>query len=238
LACLLCSQSVVAAKVKLVIENYPPYMDKDDAQKGVVTDLVVKAFKQSGTKAKVQFGTWSEVEQQINEHRAVSFMWLKTKTRVKKWHFSEPMYLQKKRLLVNQNFSKPTEHLYQLSGIDVGITRGFGYGKKFDDYRHRLKLKENGSDYQTVQALLNKQVELAVVDPLVAVYLVNKYFSQNQRPSLRFIDGQYFDPITYYLVCSKDYGNCLNHIKKFNKGMNALAQQGLMKSLLKQAETF
>jgi polar amino acid transport system substrate-binding protein len=237
LACLLCSHVAVAAKVRLLVESYPPYMAEDADNKGVVTGLVVEAFKRVGTKTEVQFKSWLEVERKVDNDKALSFMWSKTKSRAKKWYFSEPIYQQKKRLLANGGFHQSVDLIHQLRNIDIGVTRGFTYGRQFEGFRHKLKISENNSDYLTVQRLINSQVELAVVDPAVAVYLVDQFFSNKTRPSLKFIDVSYFDSTDYYLVCSKTYGNCLNHIKKFNKGLDILSQEGTRGSLFNQAET-
>lgn len=233
---LLGSQPAQAAKVKLMVESYAPYMTPELADNGVMTNLVVEALARMKVKSTIEFSSWIQVEQQIDHHRVLSFMWQKSKPQLKKWHYSNAFYAQRKRFFARTDFNKDISRLHDLRGVKIGLTEGFGYGRQIDDIRSKLSVKTVSSDYLLLQSLLNKKVDLIAIDPLVAVYLVNKHYGEKKQ-QLRFIQTPHFNSMPFYLVCAKEYGNCLSHIKKFNKGLDMLIEDGTRATLIKRAES-
>ena len=155
---------------------------------------------------------------------------------MKKWFYSDVIYQEKKQLLANRDFTRNVSRLHNLRGIPIGVVKGFKYGEVIEDYRHKLSLTEHVSNYANLKSLLAKQQQLIIIDPMVAVYLSSHFFSPVQKQQLKFIETAHFTEIPYYLVCSKRYGNCLNYIKKFNKGLNMLRQDGTLTALFNQGE--
>jgi ABC-type amino acid transport substrate-binding protein len=154
---------------------------------------------------------------------------------MKKWHYSKVIYRAKKTFMGALGFSRSVNHLHNLRSIDIGLLKSGRYGKDIERFCHKLKITEQVSDYVNIQKLLAKKNQLVVIDPAVAVYMLDHFFSKTQKQQLKFIPSPYFKPISFYLVCAKHYGNYLNYIKKFNLGMADLVQGGTQTALLKQA---
>lgn len=237
LGALLLGGEVHAAQVNLLVQDYPPYIDRQADNKGMMTELVVKAFARVDVPATVIFKEWGQVEQAIDERKGFSFMWTKSKPLLKKWWYSNAIYQQKKQFLAKNSFTRNLSHLHDLRTISIGLVKGRTYGTAFENYRHKLKLTEHVSDYANIKSLLDNSQQLAVVDPMVAVYLANQFFKSEQKQPLKFVDSPHFDTTAFYLVCGKRYGNCLNYIKKFNRGWQLLESDGTAAAFFKQAES-
>ena len=223
-----------ADEVSLLVEQAPPYTDKVRKDKGLMSAIVIAAFNRSGVKANLKFANWNVVEKQVDKDRQVSFMWVKSKPLMKKWLFSDPIYMQQNKFAVLKKNHPSVEQLHQLRGLKIGITNGFSYGERFDEFLPKLRITRSESDYQTVNKLINEQVTMIAIDPPVATDLVTKYFKQTSMNSLRFIDAPYLSETEYYLVCAKRYGNCLNLIKKFNEGLIQINSDGTRRRILSQ----
>jgi ABC-type amino acid transport substrate-binding protein len=226
----------MATKVNLQVGDYPPFTEQQTLTQGVITEIVVEALKRKGVKSTVDFNDWIEVENQVDNHKALSLMWTKTKARLKKWHFSDPIYIQRKKFIAADSFSHNINYLHNLRGLKIGFTRFFTYGSQIENFRPQLTITEHGSDFLAVQALLKNQVDLVAMDKMTAAYWLNQRTNKSGS-GFKFIDTPHFESVSYFVVCSKSYGNCLNHIKKFNQGMAIIQKDGTRKSLLNRAES-
>jgi polar amino acid transport system substrate-binding protein len=230
------SAKSLANEVSIVVEESPPYVDQARVDHGMVTALVIEAFKRVDISSTVSFANWSRVEQDVDDNRAISFMWSKTKPLLKKWVFSEPIYLQKNKFAVLKPYQPDIHLLHNLRGIKLGLTKGFGYGNQLDAMRNKLNVSEFESEYMAMKGLFEHKVAIIVIDPPVAIDLAKKYFSKQNQQQLSFINTTHFDSTSYYLVCSKRYGNCINYIKKFNQGLAMISKDGSRHRLLMKAE--
>lgn len=221
-----------AEEVSLLVEQAPPYTEKERSDKGIISAMVIAAFERSNVKTKLTFDNWHVVENKVDTSRQVSFLWVKNKSLMKKWLFSDPIYIQKNKFAVLKKDHPPVGQLHQLRGLKIGVTQGFSYGESFDKFLPKLRITNGQSDYQTVKNLLNGQVDMIAIDPPVASDMVKKYFKQSSVKSLRFIDVPYLSQTEYYLVCAKRYGNCVNLIKKFNQGLSLINNDGTRQRIL------
>ncbi|MFT4928509.1 MAG: hypothetical protein ACI8WB_004628 [Phenylobacterium sp.] len=225
----------LAAPIKLQVQDYPPYIDQQAAKQGLITTLVAEAFARQGVASTVKFSDWGQAERAVDEQKSFSFMWNKSKPLMKKWFYSEVIYRQSKQFLARGSFKHNLQHLHNLRGISIGMVKGRTYGEDIETFRRKLTIREHGSDYVNVKSLLAKQQQLAVVDPIIAVYLTSNFFAPSQKQQLKLIPSDFFNQQSYYLVCAKNYGNCLNYIKKFNKGLQLLNQDGTSAAIFKSA---
>lgn len=234
---ILLSQGAKANKVTLMVEDYPPYIEKEAKPHGFMTALVAEAFNRMNIRSEVKFGSWWEVETALEDKRVISFMWQLNKERNKKWYFSDPIYVQNLKFVATKDFNTDIHQLHSLRNLKLGLIDGLDYGKKIEGFRHKLSIEPQSSDFAALGALLEGRLKLIVMEPAAAVYLAKKYYGDKAKGKLKFIDTPHFDPVPFYLVCSKNYGNCLGYIKKFNKGLAQLEGDGTRASLIQSAET-
>ena len=123
-----------ADEVNLLVEQAPPYTEQQRQDKGLISARVIAAFEHSNIKANLNFANWHQVESQVDANRQVSFMWVKTKPLMKKWLFSDPIYIQQNKFAVLTDTVPPVARLDQLRGVKIGITKGFSYGQGFDKF--------------------------------------------------------------------------------------------------------
>ena len=217
--CMSLMEDSLADEVNLLVEQAPPYTEQARQDKGIISARVIAAFEHSNVKVNLDFANWHQVEVEVDSNRQVSFMWVKTQPLMKKWLFSDPIYIQQNKFAVLTDTAPPVARLHQLRGVKIGVTNGFSYGEGFDRYLPKLTVTRSDSDYQTLNKLLNADVAMIAIDPPVASDLYTKHFKQYKPSKLKFIEAPYLSQTEYFLVCSKQYGNCLNLIKKFNRGL-------------------
>lgn len=234
---LLLSTESMAAKVTLMVEDFPPYIKRYEQNKGIMTDLVVEAFSRVKVGAELKYGSWLAVEQALNDERILSFMWLKTKPRLKKWHYSQPIYQQRLKFVARKDFSTDINYLHNLRNHKIALVSGIRYGDQIQSIRNRLKVTEVASDYAALVSLLDGKTDVIAVDPIVVADLLRNYYPAEVRKQLKFIETSHFKATPYYLVCGKNYGNCTSYIKKFNRGLAMMTADGSMSNLLKTAES-
>lgn len=223
-------------QVRLVVEQSPPYVESSREDGGIMTQLIVDAFAKVSISAEVEYANWNVVEKRLDNERVLSFMWTKSKPLLKKWLYSEPIYRQQRMFAVLKPFRPDVNLIHNLRGYKLGLTQGFSYGKTLESMRAKLSISQFSSDYLALRDLIDGKVQLVAIDPPVALDLANKFFGKKDAKRLSFVEAPYFESTEYYLVCAKRYGNCLNHIKKFNQGLAMLGEDGASKSLLSKLE--
>lgn len=225
-----------AAKVTMVVEDYPPYIRQDSPEQGFMSEMISQAFARVNVTTDIEFASWYQAEDAVDKHKKFSFMWLPSKALAKKWHFSDPIYGQKLSFVVKAGFSGDISHLHDLRKYKVGLLDGMDHGKSLDQAKAKLKITSYSSDFALLGGLLNGEVDVIAMDPVITNYLMQSYYNKAQKAQVKFVRSEHFETLAYYLVCSKNYGNCLSYIKKFNQGLAMLDADGTKAALINQAE--
>lgn len=224
----------MAEQVNVVVAEVPPYTEEKAQEQGLVTAIVTAAFAKNDIKVELTFADWLEAEQYIDDQRVLSFMWVKSKPLMRKWFFSNVIYQHRHQLAHRLDKSLTVEHLYQLMDVNLGINDNFSYGELFENFRPSLRVIPVQSDHHNLQNLFNKRVDMVVISPFMAHYLIDQYFQPTYRHQVKFIEVPFFPVVDYRLVCAKLYGNCMNYIKKFNRGLVLLRKDGTREQILSQ----
>lgn len=240
IACFMASHMTQASNVTLMVEDYPPYIQRYSSHPGFMTELVNDAFSRVDVKTEVKFASWYRVENAIESDRVLSFMWQVNKVRVKKWHFSDEIYLQRFSLIARADFNFDVQHLHSLRKFKIGLVDGIHYGEKVEGFRQKLNIQNYHSDFALLGGLIGGDVDLIAMDVAQAKYLLDSHYEKTRKKTdnriVKFVTTKHFEAVPYYLVCSKNYGNCLQYIKKFNKGLAIIDADGSKQALIDNAE--
>ena len=74
---------VAKTEITLSVDNYPPYIDGRQSNKGKLAKIVTDIFKLQGYNVKYKFMSWPETEIAITDGNSFSFMWYKSEKRTK-----------------------------------------------------------------------------------------------------------------------------------------------------------
>lgn len=211
--------------VVLAVDDYPPYIDQNRLNLGVLTEQVQRLLSQAHIPSSIQFAPWARVEHLIDNERVLSFMWFKNDERARNWVFSDPLTLVGSVLLARADLEFDGSRVAHLARLRVGVTRGYSYGAQFDGILNRLLLEQSASDYQGLQKLVAGRIDVLVIDPHVANDMLAQYFAKEAK-GFKQVGSALLAKAPVYLVCSKRFSRCAGIIDKFNqqaKGLPLLA---------------
>jgi len=227
--------SYANVEVSITIDNYPPYVDENAENLGLITGIVQRAFLQQEIKSTINFKPWLEAESAVDNDKSISFMWHKNNERQRKWIFSQPIYRSDVVIVATKESRFHWERYDQLRNYRLGIARGQSYGEKFNQIQPYLDLRESISDYVNLKKLVARELDGIIVEKLEAEYLLS-FFNERQRNSVEYILKPQLSSEPTYLVCSKTYSKCFDIINKFNKGLENLISTGEYSLLLSKSK--
>jgi polar amino acid transport system substrate-binding protein len=210
-----------------LIGQYPPYIDERAENLGIMTEIVTKALEDQGIDYKMEFTSWTRVENSIDNEGIISFAYVKNKERLKKWYFSAPIIQAPSIFIKHYENDVEIETLNDLKKYKIGISRDYSYGEVFDKLKPMLEVEEVSTDLINMKKILHKRIDLFPLPLYNAIYYLRNNFSKEQRKKIEFI---FYPPINdgnLHLVCNKKRPECINFIKAFNKGLSSVTKKGI-----------
>jgi len=216
-----------AEELVMSVGEYEPYIDSQATNQGFMTELVSEAYKRVGVDINLEFKPWKRVGSvDIDQENRVSFAWVKTESRLKKWLYSDPI-VSDKTVLVARTDSNISWNTYaDLKPYRVGVTSGYSYGDSFDNYKVNLSVEEGNTDLQNLRKVLYQRIELLVIGEYVGPMLVRKNFSTEQQKQFHFIVDPYIAVDRLHTVCAKNNERCALLIDQFNIGLELMKNDG------------
>ena len=230
---LLLGQSVGAQNdLKILVGQFPPYIDESVENQGIMTELVKEVFTGINAHYKIEFTTWSQAEEAIENKNAISFAYVKNKERMRKWYFSSPIIQAPSILIKHTDSNIELEKLSDLRKYVIGVSKNYSYGEKFDNLRPGLMIEEVNSDLLNLQKILHKRVDLFPLPLYNAIYYLRNDFNKEQRRNFEFIFSPPVNEGNLHLVCHKMNPHCIKFIELFNRGLKRAIERGVRDRIL------
>jgi len=216
--------------VSLAVLNWEPYVGEELKNYGFGAEIISEAFSRSGDKAIFHFMPWVRAlkDTEIGKYDAVCFGYY-SKERAKTYAFSEP-YAQSSLVFYKHRDSQIAyTSLEDLKPYKIGVIRGFVNSVEFDkaDYLHK---EEVHSEVLNMKKLLNKRVDLIVIDKYIAQYLLNTMFIDNKSDFEALEPPLKTQPL--YLMFSKKVTNYKQKLKDFNEGLQQITDDGTIDTIM------
>jgi polar amino acid transport system substrate-binding protein len=222
--------------VLLAIGGYAPYIDKSQANKGFLSEIVVKAFKKEGLNAILEFKPWKRIEAtEIEENQRVSFGWIKTHERSKRWLYSDVIMNTTTVFITPKAKGFKWSTLDDLKPFRIGVSRGYSYGNEFDAMRAQFKIQEAASDEQNIKKLVNGRIDIFPIDPYVGARIIRDKLSSEEAAKLVMVSEPNLGEDGMFAVCSKKYSSCESLLNKFNAGLAKMKSEGTLQSIIEKA---
>ncbi|MCC5812236.1 MAG: amino acid ABC transporter substrate-binding protein [Ectothiorhodospiraceae bacterium] len=122
------------SQVRIVIEPWPPFADRDLPERGFLTQLTEAAFKAAGYDPDVHFTPWARALHEVaHGHRDVVMGLFYSEEREELYRYSNAVYEAKVGLVTRQGFERTSyESMEDLAGYRIGVGRGFANSPAFD----------------------------------------------------------------------------------------------------------
>jgi polar amino acid transport system substrate-binding protein len=231
-------QTAQAETLSLVVDDYPPYIDKTQDNQGFWSEMVIEAFARVGITATLQYKPWGRVERELDQANKVSFGYVKDKKRLNKWRFSHVLSEGIAGFLVKKERHFSWQQYSDLVPYRIGQTIGYSFGDEFNQWQDKLNIENVPEDLQNIQKLMAKRIDLYATEYATAAMLLREHFNQTQRDSVVFVAKPPLTIWSAHLVCAKSFDRCPYYINKFNKGLKILSREGVKQKILERIHSF
>lgn len=222
-----------AGKEKILIltsSQWPPFVDKNTAGKGVANDLVSKIFARAGYKTEVKVQNWNRALEgtSIGITDIISTAWY-SPDRNKTLHFSKPYHKNIIRFVKRKGVNIPFNSFDDLKGLTVGVVSGYAYGDKFNSAPGLIRIPKNNL-IQNILLLQRGQLDLVIGDEWVVRSELTEYFPSAIK-QYEFL-GKPVDERGLHIAVSRTLENHNEIVADFNKALDSMVKDGSYKKLL------
>lgn len=199
----------------------PPFMYGSSNQaEGLYPELIGAVFHQMGRPVSLAAKPWKRALGELDLGIAGVGGIYKTEDRLKKYDFSEPLFVE--RIVVYYNHDKAVNYrmLSDLYGKRVGILLGWSYGDKFDNARKAGKIivEEVYADTQNFDKLVQGRVDAVLAIEQVGSSLMREPRNASVGKSLVFLAENpthlAFNKQMHVEALLSAFNRALNEIKK------------------------
>lgn len=235
---LLAYSSLQACEFEMGWMNYPPYQFEINKKiQGIDIEIVQAATKEAGCKLKLTQIPWTRALLYIKDGKLDAYAGASFTTERNIFaYFSEPVREESMVIYLNNKFKNKFKFntLSEIleKEIKIGITRGFFYGKEFEE------LKES-KNFEKVFLTVNlddqnfSKLRLGRIDGLITdKYVGYDYLKKNKMEKDHYQLAVVHDNNTHVLFSKVSVEP--NTVETFNKGLAKIKSNGKYEQILKQ----
>jgi len=249
-----CTTQVFAQEKRVILATleWEPYVGASMSRHGLTAEIIVEAFKKTGYTVDIKFYPWTEA-MELGKAGKVDgiFPAYHSQSREEHFVFSEPFaespvgFYKKSTAVAGPNISQlkrgqeiivfpedpridQTKVLEKMKKYRFGVVAGYVNTPEFDAAIF-LKKVEVASDVENLINLINGDVDLIFIDRYVAKNIIVKKFPWHLQ------DYEFMEPPLamkpLYIAFSKKGANYEKKLKDFNRGLNIVREDGILKRL-------
>ena len=225
------STNASANTIKLVTGDFAPFSGKDLSQGGMITEIIVKAFKEVGYATKIEYRPWKRGYQETLRHKHFgTFPYVTDDERKKLFLFSDAIYAAKVRFFVRSDFNRKYEKDEDLKGLRVCVPIGYSSVEiqRFLDKKILNTITPLG-DKECFRLVEKGRTQLYSVNEVTGWTIIQKLYGT--RDGFRTI-GEPLRVNGYYIIVAETYPDGETLLEQFNKGLNALKQKGIYQQII------
>jgi polar amino acid transport system substrate-binding protein len=224
------SISVQAEKITAVGDPWPPFLDPNRPNKGIVVEIATAAYATQGYELEMSFVPWARAIAGVRSASSDLLLgtWF-TKERTEYLMYSEPYLDNAIKFIKKKGDDFEYSDVESLTGKSVGIVRGYGYGEEFSNAEN-FKKPEAKNLIINIRKLVAGRINLAIEDELVARSIMAK-----EDPEL--LDQVEFSKVDYStnaLHVTSGLANAKHKelIEAFNRGLAEIKASGKYAEIL------
>lgn len=203
---------------RLVVDNYPPYVDELAQDRGVLSHVVTSVLNEQRIAAQIEIVPWQHIATEAAKPNSASFLWFESADLKQQWYFSEAITALQQVFVVRKTSSLHIRRLDELRGLRIGVTENYFYGERFAKVASQLTLMPASSDFANLQRLLAGQLDTAIMDPVMA-FVMMQQLPKAQQGEFKFLSAPVLTNRPVYLVCSRNFMPCADFVQAFNRGL-------------------
>lgn len=228
IGCFIGTATATAKEIVIASGEWPPFQGKNIENNGFATELVRKAFANSGSKEKVnikfKYFTWSRSLDFTRDGTThATFLWSHKKDREKDFLYSDKLVDVSYVLFHLKKTKLEWKTVPDLKKFKIGITEGYSYGKEFDQAASEgvLKVSAVPKDLQNFKKLVAGRIDIFPNELNAGYELIKANFSAKERANLTHHPTALRNA-PHYLLFSKKYKESQELLELFNRGLHKL----------------
>lgn len=155
---------------------WPPYVSVGLHDKGVATSIVMTALRRANYNPTIVLREWpKDIEgARQGEYDVIASIWY-TEERNRDLRFSAPYFENRIRFIVRSDSDIRDTSPGSLKGLRVGVVEDYAYKQgSYEDLP--VKLVKVATVEESLQRLLDGEIDIAIADERVALYILNNKF--------------------------------------------------------------
>lgn len=216
--------------ITLATCEYPPFYSEQLENRGVITEIIVQAFKRTNLSVNIKFYPFVRALRMAKKGRVDGLYtaWYR-KERDQWFVFSDPLPPNEIVFYKHKSTLIPFKTYQDLKTYQIGVVRGYYNPPLFKESTF-LNKKEAVDDKENLEGLIRHYHDLILIDEQVARYLIRTRFPEYvnflepMTPSLEKIDQ--------HLVISKQIPDHQEKMDLFNQGLKSIKKEGIYKKIL------
>jgi polar amino acid transport system substrate-binding protein len=225
-----------AQTVTIATLDWPPYVGTDLKAKGFNSEIITEAFKRVGHTVKIEFMDWDAAIAKASQGKFDAvFPEYYSKDREKEFiysnFFSNSLLVFYKRKDAKINYVSP-KNLKDLSPYKIGVVKGYINTEEFDKASY-LKRIESDSDEANLKKLLNKELDIIVIDKLVAQHIIKRDMPGAAAQLEALNPPLVIHPL--FVIFPKKNPGSKKLCDDFNKGLEMITKDGTVKAIMSRS---
>ena len=162
-------------KLRVALEHWPPYIDKDEPEYGLATELVTTALARAGYSTEVTFEDWTNAMEgtNIGVYDVIVAAWYSPE-REELFEFSKPYFYNEIKFIKLKNKSFVYNDFSDLEGLLIGTVANYAYSPEFDNSYKLIRIPVT-TLVENLTWLLRDQIDLTLDDEWVILHQIRKY---------------------------------------------------------------
>ncbi|GAA3933638.1 transporter substrate-binding domain-containing protein [Litoribacillus peritrichatus] len=229
---ILFSVSCLAETFVAAGDPWPPFLDPDKPNQGIALEITRAALKTQGHELQMQFMPWARAINEVKEADSDILVgtWY-TEERTKFLMYSDPYLENQIKFIKRKNDDFEYSGLDSLTGKNIGVVRGYGYGDAFLTATN-FKRPESKNLISNIKKLIAGRIDLTLEDEVVARDILKRTASQLLN-KIEFTSDS-LSSNKLHITVGLSNSRKEEIISAFNKGLKEIKANGTYDALLKQ----
>ncbi len=214
----------------MAVLEWEPYAGKKLEKLGVGSEILTAAFNRAGYDVKFYFMPWVRAlkDTETGKYDAVCYGYYSDQ-RAKTYALSNPFMESALVFCKHRDSDISYQSLQDLKPYRIGVVRGFVNTIQFDaaDY---LTKEEANNEILNLKKLLNRRVDLVLIDKFVGQHLINTLFFAD-KDDFEFISPP-FKIHPMYVMFSRKVKDYEQKLKVFNNGLQLITRDGTISKIM------
>ena len=226
------SLSTFAEKIIAAGDPWPPFSDPDLPNQGISIEITRAAYKTQNYEVEMKFVPWARAIDGVKEadYDVLLAAW-HTKERAKFLLYSDSYLENKIKFIKRKGDNFEFSGLDSLTGKNVGVVRGYGYGDEFSNAPN-FSRPEGKNVITSIKKLVAKRIDLTLEDEIVARAMLKK-----QAPELLYkieFTKNALSKNSVHVASGLKNSRHKEFIDAFNKGFKEIKSNGTLDAILKK----